>query len=155
MEAPTQTSHSSSGRHISVFLMLYSGLKAPVAAGDIFTGSYVCTQGITGLSVVIDSWSESPLARFIFFPLPQSIHECEGEFHLTGSWTAASRSLEFIPGDWIRNPCGFGSVGLRGTLSDTGVEYSGAITGSSGGCSTLSTFKARSSSLLGHAAQLL
>merc|ERR1712007_251526 len=106
--------------------------------GDVFVGSYSCSQGRTGLRLTIDRW---PAARFTFFPVEGSKNSCSGEFAMAGSWNPRRQVLTFSPAfnPWITNPCGYVSLGLTGDLSEKGHEFAGHIIQSSDdACSTFS-----------------
>lgn len=99
--------------------------------GIVLQGQYECAQGSTGLQVHIDAWPE---ARFKFYPVSSSKHQCSGEFHMSGS--SNGTGLTFTPKSsdaWISNPCTYSTVGLNGIVTGSGQYYSGSIP--STGCS--------------------
>lgn len=108
-----------------------------IIAGDVFHGHYAGSQrdisgafcsiwdSRTSLEIHVDTWSASPTGRFKFSPSAES--KCYGEFHISGSWDATTRSLTFSPRNWITNPCGKSLVGLSGTVALDGNQFSGSI----------------------------
>ena len=55
-----------------------------------------------------------------------------GAFYVDGKYYLETKVAIFEPGDWIRNPARFSSVGMDGVVSSNGQVYAGKIL--SGGC---------------------
>ena len=99
--------------------------ETPFAAGQAWTGRYVCAQGITDLVVRIQAVQGNLVqAVFAFHHVPTG---AAGEYELGGSWDPTSRVADLVPGAWIVQPPGYVTVGMRGTVAANGVEWSGTI----------------------------
>jgi hypothetical protein len=110
---------------------------APTLNGT-WTGSYICSQGDTGLRLVIRAHGAALTATFSFYALPRNPGVPSGEYTLTGTDSATRMVLR--PGHWIRQPFGYEMVGLTaGPPADHGKVLRGRITNP--GCSTFSVTK--------------
>ncbi|HXL87912.1 MAG TPA: hypothetical protein VN969_02835 [Streptosporangiaceae bacterium] len=107
---------------------------APALAGT-WTGSYICSQGDTGLRLVIRAHGAALTATFSFYALPRNPGVPSGEYTMTGTHSATRTVLK--PGHWIKEPVGYEMVGLTaGPLADHGKVLRGRITNPA--CSTFS-----------------
>ncbi|MFE7773283.1 serine/threonine-protein kinase [Streptomyces sp. NPDC057445] len=99
-------------------------------------GSYVCNQGITGLSLTIEDQGDGDVsAVFSFFPAPSNPLVPRGSFAMTGTYLDGELSLA---GDyWIEQPPDFLMVGLAARYDPGTPEHlDGAVQGP--GCSSFS-----------------
>jgi hypothetical protein len=100
----------------------------PFHPGDRWSGTYVCPQGSTELTLVIESVTGEDLdAEFDF---DWVAGQASGSFHLTGTFDPITRRATFEPGAWIVRPGdNWYTVGLDGTVDVAARTYAGAITG--------------------------
>lgn len=93
-----------------------------------WTGSYVCSQGRTGLKLVIQAGPDRTLtATFNFFALSSNPGVPSGSYTMTG--TRNSTGADFTQGQWINQPPGYEMVDLSvDPPSDGGTDLSGTIT---------------------------
>jgi Protein kinase domain len=112
--------------------------NTPVLTGT-WTGSYICSQGLTGLRLVIRAARDGMLAgTFSFYALPANPSVPSGEGTITGAYSATRTDIR--PGRWIRQPPGYVLVGLiAGPPADHGTLLRGRV--SNPGCSTFSVTK--------------
>jgi hypothetical protein len=101
----------------------------PFSAGDAWMGTYVCSQGLTNVALVVESIEgASVTARFDFDLFGSAI---TGSYELTGTFDPTTREAVFTPGSWVSQP-GWSSlapVGLDGYVDLGGQTYAGNITG--------------------------
>jgi hypothetical protein len=110
---------------------------APVLVGT-WVGSYTCSQGDTGLRLVIRARGAALTATFSFYALPRNPGVPSGEYTMTGTDSATRVILR--PGHWIKQPFGYEMVGLTsGPPAHRGKVLRGRITNP--GCSTFSVTK--------------
>jgi hypothetical protein len=107
---------------------------SPASLTGTWTGSYVCSQGETGLSLVIQAAPGGTLsAVFNFYAVPDNPGVPSGSFSLTGTYSAAGVNL--TPDQWISQPPGWEMVGLSAGLpTQDGTVLSGNVT--TPGCGT-------------------
>jgi eukaryotic-like serine/threonine-protein kinase len=112
--------------------------NTPVLTGT-WTGSYICSQGLTGLRLVVRAARDGTLTgTFSFYALPANPRVPSGEGTITGTYSATSTDIR--PGHWIRQPPGYVLVGLTaGPPADNGTLLRGRV--STPGCSTFSVTK--------------
>jgi eukaryotic-like serine/threonine-protein kinase len=115
-----------------------SSRHAPTLAGT-WTGTYVCSQGETGLRLVIQTGSGDALtAQFNFYAVPANPRVPSGSYTMTGTSSAAG--IHLIPGHWIHQPAGYEMVDLSGPPpTNGGALLRGTVT--TPGCTTFSLTK--------------
>jgi len=112
----------------------------PALAGT-WTGSYTCSQGITGLRLVIRVHGSALAATLSFYAIKRNPGVPSGEYTLTGTHSATRMALK--PGHWLKEPAGYEMVGLTaGAPADHGKILRGRI--SNPACSTFSVTKSLS-----------
>ena len=118
-----------------------SPANTPVLTGT-WTGSYICSQGLTGLRLVIRAAPDGTLTgTFSFYALPANPGVPSGEGTITGTYSATRTDI--VPGHWIRQPPGYVLVGLiAGPPADNGTLLRGRVSNPGPGCSTFSVTKA-------------
>lgn len=85
-----------------------------VALGGTWHGSYVCTQGTTGLSLRVEGADPAALtATFGFYPLPENPSVPRGSFTMAGSVRGGQIYLDGH--EWVSRPTGYQMVNLTGT----------------------------------------
>jgi eukaryotic-like serine/threonine-protein kinase len=112
--------------------------NTPVLTGT-WTGSYICSQGLTGLRLVVRAARDGTLTgTFSFYALPANPRVPSGEGTITGTYSATRTDIR--PGRWIRQSPGYVLVGLiAGPPADNGTLLRGRV--SNPGCSTFSVTK--------------
>jgi len=122
----------------ALFVVSHRSTNTPVLTGT-WTGSYICSQGLTGLRLVIQATRDGTLTgTFNFYALPANPGVPSGEATVTGTYSATTTDIN--PGHWIRQPSGYVLVGLiAGAPTDNGTLLRGRI--SNPGCSTFSITK--------------
>jgi hypothetical protein len=112
--------------------------NTPVLTGT-WTGSYICSQGLTGLRLVVRAARDGTLTgTFSFYALPANPRVPSGEGTITGTYSATRTDIR--PGRWIRQPPGYVLVGLiAGPPADNGTLLRGRVSNPS--CSTFSVTK--------------
>jgi WD40 repeat protein len=92
--------------------------EAAVLTGT-WTGSYVCGQGTTGLSLVTQAGRGGSLtATFNFYAVPHNPGVPSGSFTMTGTYSAAGVRLS--RSQWISQPFGYIMTNLRAGLPTKG-----------------------------------
>jgi hypothetical protein len=93
-----------------------------------WTGSYVCSQGQTGLKLVIQAAPDGTLtATFNFFALSSNPGVPSGSYTMAG--TLSSTGADFTQDQWINQPPGYEMVDLSvDPPSDGGTDLNGTIT---------------------------
>jgi len=104
--------------------------EMPFRKNQRWKGYYVCGQGSTNLILKISNVSDESISAVFDFNYK---NKCKGKFKLRGKYNKGSRSITFKPGKWLKNTCGYSSVGMKGRLSKNGKQFSGSITSSSCG----------------------
>src|SRR6266542_1609907 len=72
------------------------------ALSGTWKGTYTCTQGATGLTLVVAAGKGLATATFSFYPVAANPGVPRGRFAMTGTYT--SRSLDLEPDHWIARP---------------------------------------------------
>jgi len=101
------------------------------SSGQLWVGSYTCVQGRTDLELRIVGVSGSNSVEAIF-DFNHQASGCKGSFYLKGIYNSETREMNFSPGKWIKNTCGYGTVGMKGEVLTNPLRYEGRITHS--GC---------------------
>ena len=109
---------------------------APFDRGDRLGGHYVCAQGRTELTLVIEDLEGNDVSAIFEFDYPGGggTHTpASGSFRMHGSFDSRTRALRLDGDRWIEQPDGYVMVGLVGTVSKSGT-IDGIVKGP--GCST-------------------
>jgi hypothetical protein len=107
---------------------------SPAALTGTWTGSYVCSQGDTGLRLVTQAAPDGTLtATFSFYAVPDNPGVPSGSFTMTGTYSAAG--VDLTHNQWISQPAGYEMVDLSsGPPVQDGTVLAGSVT--TPGCST-------------------
>jgi hypothetical protein len=96
-------------------------------------GTYVCAQGITGLTLAITpSGAKSVTAVFSFHAVPQNPSVPSGEFAMTGKLGQRAGRLVLLASEWTERPANYVTVGLDGDYDPVSGEYRGRVRGPPG-----------------------
>ncbi|MBX3225245.1 MAG: hypothetical protein KF795_32370 [Labilithrix sp.] len=119
----------------------------PFRPGDRWTGTYLCRQGSTHMTIAFedvrrasrsedDSFEVDVIFEFRFDGDGRpGFAAAEGVARMRGSYDARSRRLRLKGDEWIEQPPGYALVDLVGSVSKT-ATYSGSVEGP--GCSSFS-----------------
>jgi hypothetical protein len=105
----------------------------------VWRGSYVCSQGETGVDLAFSELFDdgAVLGTFSFYNLPGQGNSASGAYTLIGQLDVGHRTIYLDPGTWIRRPPGYAPVGVAISFPSSGERaISGTITNS--GCSQIS-----------------
>jgi eukaryotic-like serine/threonine-protein kinase len=104
-----------------------------------WTGTYVCSQGETGLRLAIQATAGGALtATFNFYAVPANPGVPSGSFTMTG--TSSHSGVHLTHGHWIKEPAGYMMVDLSAPpASNGGALLSGTVTTPS--CTTFTVKK--------------
>jgi hypothetical protein len=103
-----------------------AGEPRPTVTGN-WDGSYVCAQGVTGLTLTIARQSGATFSgTFHFYPPPGNTVAKEGCFAVTGHFVTGRRV--FIGGSaWISRPAGYINVDLDGQIDAAAKTITGKV----------------------------
>jgi hypothetical protein len=90
-----------------------------------WSGTYVCAQGVTGLTLFVDPTSGD--AVFTFYPLPKNPEVASGEFTMSGHFDAKSEQFVLVPESWRERPSGYVMVGLIGQIDAVTRHFVGTV----------------------------
>jgi hypothetical protein len=123
-------------------VLALSGSHHATGLAGTWTGTYVCSQGETGLRLAIRAASGGTLtATFNFYAVPANPRVQSGSFTMTGTDSHAGMLLTY--GHWIKQPGGYEMVDLSAPPpSDGGDRLSGTVTTS--GCTTFTVTRSTS-----------
>ena len=124
-------------------LMLLLGAGAAVQAGaqpapsppsrsvlGPWVGTYVCAQGLTGLTLSIaEATPTQARALFHFYADPRNPRVPTGGFTMTGTYDPASGRLQLKGGDWLLKPGGYRVVHFDGHVDAEGRRFTGQVSG--------------------------
>jgi len=131
----TTTSAESSRRPHAAAVTTANG-ATPFVRGDRLSGHYMCSQGRTELTLVVEDVEGDDLSAIFEFDYPGgggTSTPAGGSFRMHGSFDARSRALRLDGDRWLEQPDGYVMVGLVGTVSTSG-SISGTVKGP--GCTT-------------------
>ena len=105
------------------------------AVDGVWTGTYDCNQGLTGVQLRITGSTVSALkATLDFYPVASNPDVAKGSYELVGSYSAA-QGLVLNPDYWISEPAGYEMVGLSAPSPHANL-MNGSVLGLN--CSTFS-----------------
>jgi hypothetical protein len=105
---------------------------APFVAGEVWSGQYVCSQGLTQMRLHIVSVEGVQIRAIWEFNHPPS--GAAGRFWMNGTYEPTTRSLHLHPQQWIVRPDNYVMCDLVGTVAPDGRVYSGRVTSCSSAC---------------------
>jgi hypothetical protein len=104
-----------------------------------WTGTYTCTQGVTGLRLVIrKAGSEHLKAIFNFYPVPSNQGVPSGSFAMRGSYS--SKGVVLRQKYWINQPQGYVMVNLSAPLPVSNT-MNGTVVANGSDCTTFSVHR--------------
>jgi hypothetical protein len=105
---------------------------APVVDG-VWSGTYTCNQGLTGMKMTITGPSDNNLQATVdFYAVSSNPSVPDGSYVMTGDYSS-SGGLVLTPDHWINQPpgyemVGFSSPGPSGSSMDGSVQFDGCTT---------------------------
>lgn len=112
-----------------------STAPAKPAVAGVWTGTYTCNQGLTGMRMTItDAGGDTVQATLEFYAVAGNPSVPDGSYVLTGTYSQPN-GLVLIPDHWINQPDGYVMVGLSGP-PPSGSSMHGTVQDPS--CSTFS-----------------
>ena len=99
--------------------------------GDRLSGHYMCSQGRTELTLVVEDVEGDDVTAIFEFDYPGgggNSTPAGGSFRMHGSFDARSRALRLDGDRWMEQPDGYVMVGLVGIVSTSG-SISGTVKG--------------------------
>ena len=104
-------------------------------------GSYTCAQGVTALDLSLTADGGNRVRGiFHFASLPPRHQVPEGCFRMAGRFDPQTGALTLAPGEWLRRPPGYVTVGLRGVVTPDGGTLAGRVEGP--GCTSFTLRRA-------------
>jgi hypothetical protein len=76
-------------------------------------GAYACGQGVTGLTLTIETDAYGLTATFDFYAVRDNPHVPTGRFRMVGTYDSRARVLVLHPREWIVQPPGYFPVGMK------------------------------------------
>ncbi|MFI4994798.1 MAG: hypothetical protein ACHQAQ_03320 [Hyphomicrobiales bacterium] len=131
-------------RWIIFAILIVAGLFSPGGAGPALSatlaspedwsgswhGTYVCAQGVTGLTLAITpSGTRSVTAVFSFYAVPRNPTVPSGEFAMAGRLGAKAGRLALSAVSWTTRPAWYVMVDLDGDYDPRSGEYRGRVHG--------------------------
>lgn len=108
------------------------------AVDGVWSGTYTCNQGLTGMKMTITGSSNDSLQATVdFYPVSSNPDVPNGSYVLTGEYSS-SDGLVLIPDHWIDQPPGYEMVGFS-SPGPSGSSMQGTVQFT--GCSTFSVSK--------------
>lgn len=103
-------------------------MKAAADWAGTWRGTYVCLQGVTGLTLTIHATSEKTVtAIFSFHAVPTNPAVPSGSFRMKGELVSDPSHLRLNAGAWRKRPPGYVTVDLDGDYNPRAGEYVGRV----------------------------
>lgn len=97
-----------------------------------WVGTYVCAQGLTGLTLSItEATPTQARALFHFYADPRNPRVPTGCFTMTGNYEPSTGRLQLKGGDWLLRPAGYRVVSFDGHVDAAGRRFTGKVGGAS------------------------
>lgn len=97
-----------------------------------WVGTYVCSQGLTGLTLSITEATPARAgALFHFYADPRNPRMPTGCFTMTGAYDPASGHLQLKGKEWLLKPGGYRVVHFDGHVDAEGRSFTGKVSGGS------------------------
>ena len=127
-------------RRTASVAMAWSLLAMAATAQDdvlkgVWDGTYICDQGLTALTLVIEPDGDQWSGIFSFGPDKSNKGVPRGSYKL--SITERKGNIVFRAGDWLTQPEGYVTVDMHGRISEDLTTLSGVVDFE--GCETFET----------------
>jgi hypothetical protein len=83
----------------------------------IWEGSYIASQGRTGLTLNVYNVNDHYEAIFDFYNLPGETNSKEGKYYMYGSYNELTGRYNLIGYEWIKRPVNYIFVDLEGKIT--------------------------------------
>lgn len=108
---------------------------AAPAVDGVWSGTYTCNQGLTGIKMTITGPSDNNLQATVdFYPVSSNPGVPNGSYVMTGNYSS-SGGLVLTPDHWIDQPPGYQMVGFS-SPGPSGSSMEGTV--QADGCTTFS-----------------
>ncbi len=97
----------------------------PFESGQIWKGTYLCSQGVTNLALKVSSANGDQVDAVFDFVHPSS--GAAGSFHMSGVYDEKTRALRLHAGPWIKQPPNYMTVDMDGAVSTDRTTFSGIM----------------------------
>jgi outer membrane protein OmpA-like peptidoglycan-associated protein len=105
------------------------GEDARTVLGE-WVGTYVCAQGLTGLTLTIsEATPTSARALFHFYADPRNPGVPTGCFTMNGEYNPETGQLQLEGNEWLQRPRGYWVVNFDGEVDAEGKSFAGVVTG--------------------------
>jgi hypothetical protein len=102
--------------------------QRPTNMAGNWSGTYTCSQGLTGLRLAIFQTTPSHVtAIFKFSPDDTNPGVPSGRYWMSGTYHRGSGKIVLRPSRWIKRPTNYLMVGLRGDAGDGNASISGTV----------------------------
>ena len=131
-DPPRKTVPTASPTASAIPSAINTAIPAPVdpfSAGQVWKGSYICSQGPTDLTLRIQSADDSRVD--VVFDFSHGPTGAYGAYRMSGTYDPSTRGLRLTAGSWIRQPPGYMSVDMSGTVDEKRTVFTGKILNSS------------------------
>ncbi len=112
-----------------------AGGQSPPQARSVlgpWVGTYVCAQGLTGLTLsIVEATPTRARALFHFYADPRNPRVPTGCFTMTGHYDPASGRLQLKGQDWLLKSPGYRVVHFDGHVDAEGRRFTGKVSGAS------------------------
>lgn len=110
-----------------------AGAQSPPQARSVlgpWVGTYVCAQGLTGLTLnIVEATPTQARALFHFYADPRNPRVPTGCFTMTGRYDPASGRLQLKGQDWLLKAPGYRVVHFDGHVDAEGRRFTGKVSG--------------------------
>jgi hypothetical protein len=108
---------------------MHGNRRAQFPAYSVWSGTYTCNQGLTGVTLSIDLEDTDATAVFEFSAVPSNPSVPTGSSRMKGTITQgpAGANIELDPDAWISQPPGWFLVGVSATSDGALAEMHGVI----------------------------
>ena len=101
----------------------------PTISG-IWEGTYVCSLGVTGVTIDVSQSENTVIADFSLYPVPENPNIPRGLARYQGDFNSTSRRISFPKGTWINKPDSFWTAyPFHGQFDENFKNFSGEIDG--------------------------
>jgi len=101
----------------------------PTISG-IWEGTYICSLGITGVTIDMSQAGNTVIADFSLHPVPENPNIPRGLARYQGDLNSTSRRISFPQGTWINKPDSFWTAyPFHGQFDENLKKFSGEIDG--------------------------
>lgn len=108
------------GLFAALLALTFTGVAHARDLTGVWTGTYVCAQGVTGLELTITARGSQLSAVFRFGATPDNPGVPDGAFEMTGHYNRNTEAVALDAGAWLNRPEDYEIVHLRGAARSAG-----------------------------------